>query len=103
VALGDVLKDNQKAFVPICLGGISMTVACCLAPLFNFDLILGRDWIAEHVVSTNWSTNEWLLCTPDSKVVSFYPKSLSCALSSFQLLLSIANGIDTGFTKEGLD
>jgi hypothetical protein len=102
-AFGDVLRDNRTALVPLCLEGISMTVSCRLAPLFNFDIILGRDWIAEHVVSTNWSTNEWLLRTPDFKVISFYPKSFSCSLSSIQHLLSIADGADTKFTKDNMD
>jgi hypothetical protein len=102
-AFGNVLTDNRTALVPLCLEGIGMSVSCCLAPLFNFNIILGRDWISEHVVSTNWSTNEWLLHTPNLRVVSFYPKSFSFSFSSVQHLLSIADKADTRFTKENLD
>ncbi|PLW18621.1 hypothetical protein PCASD_23485 [Puccinia coronata f. sp. avenae] len=65
-------------------------VICRAAPLSQYDVILGRDWIAANVSSTNWTSNEWVMKTPDGKTFSFFPKSSDCSPSSIHTLRTFA-------------
>ncbi|PLW40770.1 hypothetical protein PCANC_13537 [Puccinia coronata f. sp. avenae] len=65
-------------------------VVCRAAPLSQYDVILGRDWIAANVSSTDWTSNEWVMKTPDGKTFSFFPKSSDCSPSFIHTLRTFA-------------
>lgn len=60
-AFGDRISDDRLATVRFNLAGVDFAVVCRVAPLSSYDVILGRDWIASNVVSTDWDTNTWHL------------------------------------------
>jgi transposase InsO family protein len=98
-----MIRNNQTADVPLCFEGISMIVNCRVVPLSSFDVILGRDWIAAHVLSTNWTTNEWSLCSPENRPVLFTPTNTNLASISSAELLSITDAEEPEFSKGMFD
>ena len=58
-AFGDRILDNRLATVLFSLESLPFAVECRVAPLASYDVILGRDWIANSVVSTDWDSNLW--------------------------------------------
>ncbi|KAI7950619.1 hypothetical protein MJO29_009293 [Puccinia striiformis f. sp. tritici] len=68
------------------LAEVSFAVVCRLAPLSSYDIILGRDWIASNVVSTDWGTNTWYLNSHSGKSVEFHLAiSSECSIVTHEL------------------
>ncbi|POW14066.1 hypothetical protein PSHT_07517 [Puccinia striiformis] len=86
-AFGDLIWDDRLAEVRFSLSGLSFRVLCRLAPLSSYDIILGRDWIAAHVASTDWERNTWRLKNLLGDVVEFQP-GLSDAFDAQQTTLA---------------
>ncbi|KAI7933772.1 hypothetical protein MJO29_016727 [Puccinia striiformis f. sp. tritici] len=85
-AFGDRISDDRLATVRFKLAEVSFAVVCRLAPLSSYDVILGRDWIASNVVSTDWSTNTWYLNSHSGKVVEFHlALSSECSIITHEL------------------
>jgi hypothetical protein len=89
-AFGDVVHSTRMCRLSLILMDHAFPVICRAAPLSQYDVILGRDWIAANVSSTNWTSNEWVMKTPDGKNFSFFPKSSDCSPSSIHTLRTFA-------------
>ncbi|PLW53809.1 hypothetical protein PCANC_03578 [Puccinia coronata f. sp. avenae] len=89
-AFGDVVHSTRMCRLSLILMDHAFPVICRAAPLSQYNVILGRDWIAANVSSTNWTSNEWVMKTPDGKTFSFFPKSSDCSPSSIHTLRTFA-------------
>ncbi|KAI7934843.1 hypothetical protein MJO29_016106 [Puccinia striiformis f. sp. tritici] len=92
-AFGDVISNSKLSSIDLFFSEAFTPIDCRVAPLANYDIILGRDWISLYVESTNWARNEWRINAPNGKTISFFPGSGTFAPSSHNLAM-ISDDLD---------
>ncbi|KAG0150256.1 hypothetical protein CROQUDRAFT_130819 [Cronartium quercuum f. sp. fusiforme G11] len=73
---GKPLECNKQASMKFNLSGLDFSHLCHVAPLTNYDIILGMDWISEYVIITDWATGDWMLKDKHGKQAKFNPLSV---------------------------
>lgn len=73
---GQPYQCDKLAHFSFKLGGLNFSQACRVAPLSNYDIILGMDWINRHALSTNWTTGSWTLRNNRGETTMVNPSSI---------------------------
>lgn len=59
-ALVEVVERDRRVGINLSFGTFSTRIHSRIAPLSNYDIILGRDFIGPYAVTTSWREDLWI-------------------------------------------